>query len=148
MMSSNTLVITPISKGEILAPFSLGLPRLVCSVDVGWLPREHRINMARSLCQKTFKSGYLKDYEWVLLMDSDVVVDKVCFEKLKQSACQGKTACADTKCVKTGHVVCSCAMLRVDDYIKVDYLDKPNVCQCLKLPNPFYVEGAVGYERK
>ena len=145
---SNTIVITPALNGTLLAPYELGLPRLVCGIEAGWLPREFRINLSRDLCQRKYMSHYMRDYEWILLMDSDVVIDVDCFAKLKAQAGIGKTACADTKEGKKSHVICACALVHRTDYIKVDYLSKPTECQCCKLPNPFYVEGAFGYERK
>ena len=145
---NDVIVITPALNGTLFAPYELGFPRLVCGIEAGWLPREFRINLSRDLCQRKYMSHYMRDYEWVLLMDSDVVINNECFEKLRANAATGKTACADTKPGEKSHVVCACALVHRTDYIKVDYLDKPTECQCMKLPNPFYVEGAVGYERK
>ena len=145
---SNMIVITPALNGTLFAPYTLGLPRLVCGTEAGWLPREFRINLSRDLCQRKYMSHYMRDYEWVLLMDSDVVIDVDCLSKLKAQARLGNTACADTKEGKKSHVICACALVHRTDYIKVDYLTKPTECQCCKLPKPFYVEGAIGYERK
>lgn len=59
----------------------------------------------------------------------------------------GATACAITKGTTEGHVVAACALLDKYAYDRIDYLADIRKCQCTKVPNPFYVDGAVTEER-
>ena len=93
-------------------------------------------------------SRYFSQYEFVLLMDSDVVVEKDAVDRLIAEWHPGVTPCINTKGCISDHVVTSCALVGRSDYGKVDYLTNLYECQCLKLPNPFYVEGLSGYEVK
>ena len=59
----------------------------------------------------------------------------------------GITACLQTKKYREeGHVCAACACIYMEDYLSVDYLDNIKECQCKKVPNPFYVVGAVTEE--
>ncbi len=42
--------------------------------------------------------------------------------------------------------VAACALLDKYDYDRIDYLADIRRCQCTKVPNPFYVDGAVAEE--
>ena len=140
------MVITPCVSGTVLAPYTLGLPRLVAGTEVPVKVRERRINVSRAICQEIFLKRYFQKYEFVLLMDSDVVVSRETVEKLLNAWKSGTTPCALTKGLCAGHVVCSCALVHRTDYEKVNYFSDMETCQCMKLPSPFYVDGAVGYE--
>ena len=95
-----------------------------------------------------FLSKYFADYELVLLLDSDVVVTRETVDKLAAAWKPGLVPCANTKGTVTDHVVASCALIGRKDYSEVDYLTNPDICQCKKLKNTFYVDGATGYEIK
>lgn len=140
------LCLTPIAPGSVLAPYSLGLPRLVSELAPIRAGREANINMNRAKLQSLFiKVNHLHEYSHVLLMDSDVVISTEALEALKSAWKQETTPCIRTK-NGDGHVVTSCALVGVSDYLKVNYLDNINQCQCHKLPKPFYVEGFKGEE--
>lgn len=141
------LVVTPVKPGTILAPYTLGLPRIVSEMAPVNANREVSININRAKLQYTVRnSRACSDYTHVLLLDSDVVVSAECIEKLCTAWKDGSTACALTKEKKGGHVISSCGLLSMEDYLSIDYFDKMAECQCTKVPSPFYVEGAVGSE--
>lgn len=140
------IAVTPVAPGTVLAPFSLGIPRLVSELAPSVSVRERNININRARLQKMFMREQFGKYEFVLLLDSDVVVDPEVLDKLMAAWKPGTTPCANTKGAETDHVVASCALIHRNDYADIDYLDKPGECQCLKVPNPFYVDGAVGRE--
>ena len=52
------------------------------------------------------------------------------------------------KLITEGHVVAACALLDKYEYDRIDYLADIRRCQCTKVPNPFYVDGAVAEEMK
>lgn len=140
------IALTPIAPGTILAPCELGLPRLVSELAPSVQGRERNINMNRARLQELFMRKYFPKYEFVLLLDSDVVVTRAVFDKLLAAWAPGTTPCAITKGDTEGHVVCACALIHRADYAKVDYLSDMLQCQCMKLPSPFYVEGAIAEE--
>lgn len=141
------IVLTPIASGELLQPFPC-YPRIVSEMKPLHNSREVNINVNRSRLQRLFTaSPYFYDCKWVILADSDVVISAPTVQMLVDNATEGKTACANTKGTTVGHVVTSCCILSVRDYLKVDYLTEPRNCQCKKLPNPFYIQGAYAYER-
>ena len=145
-LKSEILVLTPIAPGTVLAPYSLGLPRLVSEVAPSVKVRERNINLNRARLQEMFLSRYFTRYEYVLLLDSDVVVSRETVDMLLKAWTPETTPCAITKGLCEGHVVCACSLVHRNDYEKVDYLSELSQCQCMKLPNPFYVDGAVGFE--
>lgn len=142
----NVIALTPVVLGTVLAPFSLGIPRLVSELEPMGLNREVNINANRMRLQNIFRDNRFRKYDMVLLMDSDVVIDLDAFDRLVSAWKSGTTACANTKGSFKGHVVTSCALLHRLDYLRVDYCTEPKKCQCSKLPHPFYVDGAVGTE--
>ena len=72
-----------------------------------------------------------------------VTTDKLADDAVKP----GTTACLQTKKYREeGHVCAACACIYMEDYLSVDYLDNIKECQCKKVPNPFYVVGAVTEE--
>ena len=141
------LCLTPVAPSTVLAPYSLGLPRLISELaPIRAAGREANINMNRARLQSLFiKANHLHEYSHVLLMDSDVVIDVDALEALKAAWKTETTPCIRTK-QGDSHVVTSCALVGVSDYLKINYLDNINQCQCWKLPKPFYVEGFKGEE--
>ena len=72
-----------------------------------------------------------------------VTTDKLADDAVKP----GTTACLQTKKYREEeHVCAACACIYMEDYLSVDYLDNIKECQCKKVPNPFYVVGAVTEE--
>lgn len=153
---SNIMVITPCSPGTVLAPCPVALPRLIYAQDYpGILVREHRINLNRYQCQQLFCRRYFHQYEYALLMDSDVVVPEEAVYHLLDEWKAGTVPCIDTKCtgkIDPGHgVVTSCALIHRADYEKVDYLGNLDKCQCRilgSLFHTFYVKDYSGYEAR
>lgn len=148
------LIITPIKPGAMIAPCTLPYPRLVAGVEPKHKVREVNINLSRSYCQEEFLKHWFHQYEFVLLMDADVVIDPDVVGKLLVAWKEHTTPCANTKSGAFNQAnpyhgpVTSCALIHRADYERVDYLEKLAECQCHKLPKPFYVEGARGYESK
>ena len=138
---------TPVSPGGILAPFTLGLPRVVSELAPSFhATREREININRHRLQG-FVLSHRREYEFVLLLDADVVVGPEILDRLMAAWKPGTTPCVNTKgeC-KTGHVIASCALISMEDYANIDYLKDAEICQCLKVPNPFYIEYEGGIE--
>ncbi len=140
------IALTPIAPGTVLAPFTLGVPRLVSELAPSVKVREANINLNRARLQEMFVRRLFPKYEFVLLLDSDVIVGRGVLDKLMVAWKPGTTPCAITKGDTEGHVVCACALIHRTDYEKVDYLSDLYRCQCTKLPNPFYVPDAIGEE--
>ena len=140
------LVVTPIAPGTVLAPYSLGLPRLVSELAPSVRCRELNININRARLQRMFMGDYFPLYEFVLLLDSDVVVTRETVDMLEKAWKPCTTPCANTKGHETDHVVASCALIHRTDYSRIDYLSNIYECQCKKVPSPFYVDGAIGSE--
>ena len=151
----NILIVTPLVSGTIIAPNNLPYPRLVAGSDYVLPVREQRININRAQCQRIFLGRYFDKYEWVLLMDSDVVVSPYVVDMLWSAWKAGEVPCANTKGdvpIDPEHgVTTSCALIHRTDYVKVDYLGNIAQCQCRilnKMYRTFYVDGAVGSESK
>lgn len=140
------IALTPIAPGTLVHPIGCDIPRLISELAPSVTGREANINLNRARLQRMFIRQYYPLHEFVLLVDSDVVVTADVIRKLQDAWKPGTTPCALTKQSAVGHVVTSCALIHRADYEKVNYLDNVLQCQCLKLPSPFYVEGAVGYE--
>lgn len=151
---SNIMVVTPCAPGTVLAPCCLPLPRLTYAQDYPYIPvREQRINLNRFQCQRLFLRRYFGQFEFALLVDSDVVIRPKAIPLLLAAWEPGKVPCANTKGpgeIDPGHgVVTSCALIHRADYAKVDYLGNLGKCQCRILGEmfkTFYVEGCCGYE--
>lgn len=142
------ICLTPVAPGTVLAPYYLGLPRLISELaPVPGLCREANINMNRVRLQHLF-SKLKHIYTHVLLMDSDVIIYSRDLDLLIQNWKPETTPCIRTKRGNTGHIVTSCALVGVTDYVKVKYLENVGQCQCNKLPHPFYIEGTEGKEVK
>ena len=143
----NILALTPIASGRLLAPYTLGLPRVVS--ELAPLPgvlREVNININRARLQGFFRRLYWDKFDYVLLLDSDVIVGEEIVERLLGSWKIGSAPCVRTKEKEGGHVVAACCLLHKLDYDKISYMEKPNICQCRKIPNTFYVDGVRGCE--
>ena len=137
---------TPVPPGGILAPFTLGIPRVVSELAPSFhATREHEININRHRLQG-FVLNRRRDYEFVLLLDADVIVSRDALGKLVDAWKPGTTPCVNTKGVKTGHVIASCALISMEDYANIDYLEHAELCQCLKVPKPFYIDYEGGRE--
>lgn len=145
-MRYSTLILTPISKGAVLAPCSVPLPRLVSEMESYGTTREERININRARLQEIFRRTAWDTCSHVLLLDSDVVLTEKVYSLLEDAWKPGTTACAITKWTTEGHVVAACALLDKYEYDRIDYLADIRRCQCTKVPNPFYVDGAVTEE--
>ena len=137
---------TPVPPGGILAPFTLGIPRVVSEVAPSFhATREREININRHRLQG-FVLQHRREYEFVLLLDADVVVGADAVGKLMDAWKPGTTPCINTKGMPTGHVITSCGLIAMQEYANVDYLKDAELCQCLKLPNPFYIDYKGGNE--
>ena len=110
--------------------------------------REERININRARLQEIFRRTAWDTCSHVLLLDSDVVLTEKVYSLLEDAWKPGTTACAITKGTTEGHVVAACALIDKYDYDRIDYLADIRGCQCTKVPNPFYVDGAVAEEMK
>lgn len=140
------IVATPIPPGGILAPYTLGLPRVVSELAPSFHSmREVEININRHRLQ-FFVLQHRREYDYVLLLDADVKVGADAVEKLMAAWEPGTTPCINTKGMSTGHVIASCALISMDDYSRIDYLKEARICQCLKVPNPFYIDYKGGNE--
>ena len=138
---------TPIPPGGILAPFTLGIPRIVSELAPSFhAMREVEVNINRHRLQG-FVLSHRRDYDYVLLLDSDVIIGSDAVEKLMDAWQPGTTPCINTKGMPTGHVIASCALISMEDYAGIDYLKDAELCQCLKVPNPFYIDYEGGIER-
>ena len=47
---------------------------------------------------------------------------------------------------KGGHIITSCALVELYDFLKLDY--SKSCCPCGLMPNPFYISDVKGYEIK
>lgn len=137
---------TPVPPGGILAPFTLGIPRIVSEVAPSFhATREREININRHRLQG-FVLSHRREFEFVLLLDADVVVGPEILDRLMDAWKPGTTPCVNTKGGKTGHVIASCALISMEDYANIDYLKDAELCQCTKVPNPFYIDYEGGTE--
>lgn len=145
------VVLTPMPSTAYIHPLPVSLPRVFAAVEPFHTCREVNINASRARLQEYFRKNLYRDYEFVLLMDSDVEIGQAALDVLLKAWRNGTTPCVNTKGVspkESGHVVTSCALLSREDYMEVDFMRDPYECQCLKLPKPFYVEGVAGTEIK
>lgn len=144
MANRRMLTLTPILSGQTLAHeviqgvASLGIPWLINSnpASLSNVPREVNINANRAQLQQEARKQGLKPYDLVLLLDSDVVIDKPIFDRLKSSL-TGEFVCTsvDTKGMKFDHTITACALMEWQYYELIRYWDKPTECQCLKIAN-------------
>lgn len=147
----NIVILTPIPSNAVVPPLKLDHTRVFSSMTPFHVCREVNINASRAQLQEYFRKNLYRDYEFVLLMDSDVEIDQTAINALMKVWRKSTTPCVNTKGVtekESSHVVTSCALLSREDYMEVDFMRNPYECQCLKLPSPFYVEGVIGTEIK
>lgn len=129
-----------------MAPFTLGISRIVSELAPSFHSmRETEININRHRLQGLVLA-HRKEYEFVLLLDADVEVGADAVGKLMDAWKPGTTPCINTKGMPTGHVITSCALVSMQEYAGINYLERAELCQCLKLPNPFYIEYEGGIE--
>lgn len=140
------IALTPVAPGTVLAPFSLNIPRLVSELAPSVKGRERNININRARLQEMFLREHFGKYEFVLLLDSDVIVGPEALEAMMAAWKPGTTPCVMTKGKAGDHVCAACALIHRSDYAEVDYLANPYECQCMKLPNPFYIDYEGGTE--
>lgn len=142
----DALVVTPLLEGSLLHPCG-ALLRLVRSERPVADHREASINLQRHELQRIVRMLYRKQFRKVFLIDADVVVTEEQLRMLYDAVKPGTTACLQTKKYREeGHVCAACACIYMEDYLSIDYLDNIKECQCKKVPNPFYIVGAVTEE--
>lgn len=140
-MDGNAIILTPVYSGAIVPPSDMGYPRVFSELAPVAVQREVNINANRSRLQELYRTRFVLKYPWVYLVDSDVVASHGQLVRLAGAWRPGCTPCLRTKVSETAHVVCACCFMRGTDYLKIDYMEHPHECQCVKLPNPFYVDG-------
>ena len=99
--------------------------------------REVSINYNRHLLQSIARKD-AHNSEYVLLIDSDVVLTSSdVVERLIDRLVSKTDLVAACACTKpdgySDHVVTSCAVMRRSVWDVVRYMDRPDVCQCLKI---------------
>lgn len=140
-MDGNAIILTPVYPGAIIPPSDMGFPRVFSELAPIAVQREVNINANRSRLQELYRTRFAMKYKYVFLVDSDVVASHGQLARLAEAWEPGKTPCLRTKVGETAHVVGACCFMHGADYLKINYLEAPRVCQCRKLPNPFYIEG-------
>jgi len=148
-MNPSILVVTPIAPGTILAPCNISYPRLVSELAPSVSIRESNININRARLQEIFKRCYFSKYKFVCLLDSDVVANDSMINALLDNWKEHSTPCIRTKPVETVHTIAAFSLIHRNDYMNVKYIEEEiGKCQCLKVPNPFYIDGISTYEIK
>lgn len=108
--------------------------------------REININLNRHETQQLFiKTHDCHQSDDILLLDSDVLTDKDALDTFYAHYVYNarKPLAVDTKeFIFEGHVCCACCLVPYDTYRAINYLDKPDECQCLKIPGVSYFDGA------
>ena len=151
------LIVTPISTGQIISPevchgvALIGAPWLIVSSPPAFpgYEREMSINHSRALLHAEAVK-HLEGVGYVLLLDSDVVLQSVdAIAKLKTALDSGLiAACAKTK--DSDHVLGACALVRADFYLHhLGPTDRPFECQCRRLArfgNTAYTPGVEAHE--
>lgn len=130
------------------------------SVDVGlMLSPMLALEGAQRECSINFNRYKLrgmlsKEYQgYVLLMDSDVVLDDPCtVDKMLEAMAEDPTIgciAVQTKPELDSHVVTACALLSAENYRKIDYISSPAICQCRLIAmnlNVRYLDGVMASE--
>lgn len=152
-MYNDVLVCTVMRQGEILSPEMLGgispYPLfVVTSLPESYNYRQRSINRNWRRLQDTISDDLPKygKYEYLLLIDSDVIIPPGSVDILRNQAGHGRTPCIDTHDGKGGHTITSCAMIWLYDFIKLDYGTQG--CPCHLMPEAFYINEVKGYELK
>jgi len=152
------LIVTPLLEGQTLHPDVVssvartGLHWLVVSSKANFdrYHREFAINYTRDLAQSCVARLH-SHHSSVLLLDSDVVLPDGAIEAMDSALGGLVAACVRTKQpeYKEAHTIAACALMRMDRYLSVRYMDHPYICQCLNLAQfgrVEYVEGICGHE--
>ena len=149
----NVLVCTILKQGELLRKEVLigilGYDLLcVSSLPESYTDRQLCINRNWRRLQEIISDDLPKyaKYDYVLLLDSDVVIPDGSIKILESYAKKGTTPCIDTHDGKGGHIITSCALVELYDFLKLDY--SKSCCPCGLMPNPFYISDVKGYEIK
>lgn len=101
---------------------------------IGPAERECVVNANRHTAQSLARS-MREPCGVVVLLDSDVITNDEMIEELAASVVPGFAVCAQTKFAPLcGDSPCCafCAMTR-DDYLRVNYEEFPDICQCQKI---------------
>lgn len=119
--------------------------------------RECNINKNRDNIQKLYIEKGLKS-KHVLLLDSDVLVSEENLNQLITAYDGINPLCIDTKGrmnsikhwnkniteeeliekMSEHHVICACCLMPTEDWLKINYIENPNQCQCLKIKGAKY----------
>ena len=149
----NVLVCTVLKQGELLRKEVLsGISGydLLCmsSLPESYTDRQLCINRNWRRLQETIRDDLPKyaKYNFVLLIDSDVVIPEGSIEKLAEFAKKGESPCIDTHDGKGEHIITSCVISELYDFLEIDY--SQSCCPCNLFKNPFYIKNVVGYEIK
>ena len=146
----SVIVLTPIMPGELIAPGNLSYPRLVSEMaPISSFSKDFNININWYKLQRIFVEKYQKQFEYVALVDSDVIINDDLIHHLLKNWKEHFTPCIRTKSYDTkGHIIAACSLMHRDDFIHVKYHDGVNTCPCVKYPNTFYIEGVSTSEIK
>lgn len=147
------LVCTILKQGELLRKEVLkeiSNYDLLCisSLPESYNDRQKSINRNWRRLQETISDDLPKyaKYDFILLMDSDVVIPEGSISILESYAKKGTTPCIDTHGGKGSHIITSCALVELYDFLTLDY--SKSCCPCGLMPNPFYISDIKGYEIK
>jgi len=132
-------VLKEISKYDLLC---------VSSLPDSYTDRQLCINRNWRRLQETIRDDLPKYaiYDFVLLVDSDVVIPDGGIKNLIKYAEKGKSPCIDTHDGKGGHIITSCVISELYDFLEIDY--SQSCCPCNLFKNHFYIKNVVGYEIK
>lgn len=140
------LILTPLLSGQTLHPDvirgvsvqSVQSPWLVhtATAYIDHVPREVNINANRQALQQLARAHKLDYQDFVLLLDSDVVMPHGAIQDMREALdADPLLACAaiHTKPREGSHVVTACALIRWLHYELICFWDNPSVCQCRKI---------------
>ena len=140
------LILTPLLSGQTLHPDVIrGVS--VQSIQAHWLihtaasyidhvPREVNINANRQALQQLARAHKLDYQDFVLLLDSDVVMPHGAVQAMQEALdADNDLVCAaiHTKPREGSHVVTACALIRWMHYELIRFWDAPTECQCQKI---------------
>lgn len=135
-------------KKEVLKGISEYDTLIITSLPDSYTDRQLSINRNWRRLQETIHDDLPKyaKYNFVLLLDSDVVIPEGSIKILESYAKKGTTPCIDTHEGKGGHIITSCALVELYDFLKLDY--SKSCCPCGLMQNQFYISEVKGYEIK
>lgn len=140
----SVLVVIPKASDEDISPIVFGgiSSQLGCDIEIMVesqprllnVNREVSINNCRHKLQERVKSR-LKKFDFVLLLDSDVVMESngVVQSLIHSLERWKKSAHAVTKGIVTSHMCAACCLVDWFTYLRIDYTKNPEECQCRKL---------------